>query len=230
MYCLYVIAEGIVSRVNTHHTSVRLEEIMLVNQIHISSLPVSSPEGNILTTPPLPLTPASNASDKSNVDGHATACILPSKFRRQWNCAERHCSCSCHRTAKTTRRFWALEYTPLDAFRQTCDNKSCNVTKYGGTFSFALSQLGIRWSAIIQFHILAAPGKFLFRPAFEVERIVSYTSPGFETLWRCQKDLITVEEALDRLVDLYRSDPSFKNHVNPGGKSYIEVRLLRCMA
>ena len=227
MSCLYLSAEGTVSRVNTRHTSVRLDEIMLVNQIHNSSSLVSSLEGNILTAPPLPPTPVSYSSDKPKADSQDMACILPPKFRRHWNCAERHCSCSCHRTARITRRFWALEYSPLDVFRQTCDSKSCNVTKYGGTFSFALSQLGIRWSAIIQFHILATPGKFLFRPVFEVERIVPYTSPGFETLWRCQEDLITVEEARDRLVDLYRSDPTFKNHVNPGGKSYIEVRLLR---
>ncbi|KAF8855102.1 hypothetical protein BDZ45DRAFT_805312 [Acephala macrosclerotiorum] len=211
--------------VNTRHTSVRLEEIMLVNQIHISSPLVSSPEGNIHTTPPLPPTPASYSSDKSNVDSHTIACIQPPKFRNHWNCAERHCSCSCHYTARTTRRFWALEYTPLYVFRQNCDNKSCNGNKYGGKFSFALSQLGIRWSAIIQFHILATPGKFLFRPGFEVERIVPYTSPGFETLWRCQNLLITAEEARDRLVDLYRSDPTFKNHVNPGGISYIEELL-----
>jgi len=110
-------------------------------------------------------------------------------------------------------------------FRQACDNKSCNATEYGGAFSFALSQLGIPWSAIIQFYVLAEPGKFLFRPAFEIERIVRYTSPGFEVLWRCKKNLITVEEARDRLIDLYRSDPTFKNHVNPIGMSYIEVRL-----
>ena len=70
----------------------------------------------------------------------------------------------------------------------------------------------------------------MFRPAFEVERIVPYTSPGFETLWRCKEQLITIEEARDKLVDLYRSDPTFKNHVNPGGESYIEVGLLTRIA
>jgi hypothetical protein len=67
----------------------------------------------------------------------------------------------------------------------------------------------------------------LFRPAFEVERIVPYTSPGFEILWRCQIDLITVEEAQKSLVDLYHSDPTFKDHVDPAGKSYIEVSILK---
>jgi hypothetical protein len=102
------------------------------------------------------------------------------------------------------------------------------MSRYGGKFSFALSPFGIRWSAIIQFHVLAAQGKFSLRPAFEVERIVPYTSPGFETLLKCENNLITFEEARDRLVDLYRSDPTFKNHVNPAGESYIEVGLSTC--
>jgi hypothetical protein len=227
---LYLVAKGIVSRVNTYQTSVRLNEVLLVNQIRMSSLPVSSQEVKILTAPPLPRTPASYSLEESKVASQDVACILPPKSRRYWNCAERHCSCSCHRTARTTQRFWALEYTPLDVFRQACNNKSCNFTKYGGTFRFALSQLGVRWSGVIQFHVHAAPGKFLFRPAFEVERIVPYASPGFETLWRCKQRMITIEEARDRLVDLYRSDPTFKDHVNPGGESYIEVRLLAYMA
>lgn len=209
---------------NTHRTRVQLEEIKLLNQIHSSTPLVSSLEANIHTTPPLLPTPDLYPSDKSKADSHAIACIQPPKLRRRWNCAERNCSCSCHHTARATRYFWSLEYTPLYAFYQPCDDKTCSVTRYGGTFRFALSQLGIRWSAIIQFHIHAAPGKFLFRPDFEVERIVPYTAPAFETLWRCQNHLITIEEARDTLVDLYHTDPTFKNHINPGGKSYIEVR------
>jgi hypothetical protein len=175
--------------------------------------------------------PASNSFDQSKIDSHDISCNLPLKIRRRWNCAERHCSCSCHRTARTAGRFWAFKYTPLDVVRQTCNNKSCNGTKYGGTVSFALSPLGIRWSAIIQFHVIAAQGRFSLRPGFDVERIVPYTSPGFETLWKCENNLITFEEARDRLVDLYRADPkSFKNHVNPGGKSYIEVRLFNLLS
>jgi hypothetical protein len=175
MSCLYVAAEGILSRANTRHTSVPLEEIILVNQIYNSSPLVSSPEGNILTTLPLPPTPVSYSSDKSKADSNDMACILPPKFRRYWNYAERHCSCSCHRTART-RRFWAVQCSPLDVFRQTCDSKSCNVTRYGAIFSFALSQLGIRWSAIIQFHVLVTPGKFLFRPVLKLSES-SHTLP-----------------------------------------------------
>jgi hypothetical protein len=213
--------------VNTCHTRVQLEEIKLLNQIHSPSPVDSSQEVNVHESLPLLLTADSYSSNKSEVDHQAMARIQPPKLRRQWNCAERACSCSCHRKARTTRRFWSLEYTPLSLFRQPCDNKSCSATKYGGTFRFALSQLGIRWAAVVQFHVLATPGKFLFRPAFEVERIVPYTSPGFEILWRCQIDLITVEEAQKSLVDLYHSDPTFKDHVDPAGKSYIEVSILK---
>ncbi|KIN05249.1 hypothetical protein OIDMADRAFT_51065 [Oidiodendron maius Zn] len=212
--------------VNTCRTGVQVEEIMLLNQIHSSSPIVSSPEANIPTTPPLLLTPDSYLSDKSKVDSNAIAYIQSPKLRSDWNCAERACSCSCHHTVRTAQSFWSLEYTPLYVFRQTCDNKYCGATKYGGTFRFALSQLGIRWSAVIQFYILAAPGKFLFRPAFDMERIVPNTSPGFETLWRCQNHLITVEEARDRLVDLYHSDRTFKDHVKLDGISYIEELVM----
>ncbi|KAH6671228.1 ankyrin repeat-containing domain protein [Halenospora varia] len=34
--------------------------------------------------------------------------------------------------------------------------------------------------------------------------------------------MITVEVARDELIGIYRSDPTFQNHVNPDGKSYIE--------
>ncbi|KAL0941661.1 uncharacterized protein CTRU02_204424 [Colletotrichum truncatum] len=58
-----------------------------------------------------------------------------------------------------------------------------------------------------------------------MERIVPYTSPGFEILLRCQNYLMTVNEARERLTELYRTDHSFVNHVDPSGKSYIEVLL-----
>jgi hypothetical protein len=185
----------------------------VATQNYISSPADPGPEGNIRTTPSL------------SPNSHAISCNLPPRVRRRWNCAERHCSCCCHRTAKTAGRFWAFNYTPLDVFRQTCNNKSCNAINYGGAFSFALSPLGIWWSATIQFQVLAAQGKFSLRQPLELERIVPYTYPGFETLWRCENKLITFEEARDRLVKLKNSDREFKNHVNPSGRSYIEVRI-----
>jgi hypothetical protein len=202
---------------------------MLVNLVYISSPLASSSEGNLHTALPLPPAPASSASTKSNGDSHNITCIQPPKSKRHRNCAERSCDCSCHHTLRTARRFWTLEYTPLYVFGQACNNKACNSSRYGGTFSFAISQLGLRWSVIVQLHILAASGKFLFRPALDVERIVPYTSPGFETLWKYQNRLIKLDEARGTLLELHRSDPTFKYHIIPGGESYIEVDSISYM-
>lgn len=173
----------------------------------------------------MPAITNSASSDQSEAVDDIIAYIPPTRSRRPWNCAERHCSCSCHRTARSTRRFWRLEYTPLGVLRQACDQQSCNATKYGGTFSFALSQFGIPLSAIIQLHVVLASGKISLRPSLEVERIVPYTHPGFETLWKCENQIITFEEARNNLVELHHTDPTFKSHVNPEGKSYVEVRI-----
>ncbi|EPE36215.1 Ankyrin repeat-containing protein [Glarea lozoyensis ATCC 20868] len=93
------------------------------------------------------------------------------------------------------------------------------------TTQFTLSQCAIPSSATIELFVLATQARFSLRPAFEVEHIVRYTSPGFETLLRYEKDIITVEEARDKFLDLFRSDSTFKNHVNPAGHSYIEELL-----
>jgi hypothetical protein len=64
---------------------------------------------------------------------------------------------------------------------------------------------------------------FELRPPLRVEPIVSYTSPGFETIWRFERSLISLEEARGRLVELHRSDESFRNHRDPAGNTYIHV-------
>ncbi|KAI7759836.1 hypothetical protein LZL87_009159 [Fusarium oxysporum] len=129
-------------------------------------------------------------------------------------------------TERTSRHFWALEYTPLAIFRQTCDKKSCNVVKYGGTFRFALSQLGIRWATVVQLYIVTTSGRYSLRPSIEVERVVPYTSPGFEILWKLRNRMISFEDGREELVHLRRTDPTFPNHVDPSGKSYIENLLM----
>lgn len=120
-------------------------------------------------------------------------------------------------------RFWAIEYTRLGIFQQTCDVKTCNMAKYGGRFRLALSQLGIQRSVVVQFHFLMGLGTFSLRPCLAIECTVPYTSPGFEIIWKCEKGLVTFEDARNTLASLYDTDPNFRYHTNPGGKSYIEV-------
>lgn len=171
-------------------------------------------------------TASANSSNLSSVSRQTITFVDRPRFRRRGDCLSRYCSCICHRTERTSRRFWALEHTPLAVFQQICDKESCNVVKHGGTFRFALSRLGIRWATVIQLYFVTTSGKYSLRSSFEVERVVPYTSPGFEILWNIREDIITFEEGREALVHLHRTDPTFPNHVDPSGKSYIEVWLL----
>ncbi|KAK1976778.1 hypothetical protein LZ30DRAFT_602800 [Colletotrichum cereale] len=210
----------------SHRTSQCLGEMMLVNRLHQPPAPVST---SAITNDPavpqiLPIASSRQSPGSFISMTNSLGMVAPrARARARRSCLSRSCSCSCHRTERTSRRFWALEYTPPAVFRQTCDVPSCNAAKYGGTFRIALSQLGVRWAAAIQFYILAESGKFSMRPCFEMERIVSYTFPGFELIWRCKDGFIGFEEARNGLLELKRTDPTFPAHVNPDGKSHIEV-------
>ncbi|KAK2036714.1 ankyrin [Colletotrichum somersetense] len=209
---------------NSHRILQSVNEMMLVNQLH--NMPAQPSISAAATDPAVALTPSA-ASSRQPPESLAPATKLQHMVvprpKLRGSCLSRYCSCSCHRTEKTSRRFWALEYTPLAVLQQTCDVPSCNAAKYGGSFRIALSQLGVRWAAAIQFYILVESGKFSLRPCLEVEPIVPYTSPGFELIWRCEMGLIRFEEARKGLIELKRTDPTFGKHVDPSGRSYIEV-------
>lgn len=145
--------------------------------------------------------------------------------RRRFDCTIKHCSCRCHYRVGISRRFWALDYNPWVALRGGCDRTECDATEYGVNLRVALSQLGVNWSLTIGVQVQLVANRVGLRPNLQVERIVPYTSLGFELIWRCKHGLITYEEAQTGLVKLHRSDPTFKNHVAPNGKSYIEVCL-----
>ncbi|EXF73448.1 hypothetical protein CFIO01_09569 [Colletotrichum fioriniae PJ7] len=91
---------------------------------------------------------------------------------------------------------------------------------------FALSRFGIKWAAMLECYIVSATGKLSLRPNLAVERIVPYGSLGFELITRCMFEEITLEDASAGFRQLYRTDPYFRHHVNPGGESYIECRFL----
>ncbi|KAL2692465.1 hypothetical protein Neosp_002874 [[Neocosmospora] mangrovei] len=70
--------------------------------------------------------------------------------------------------------------------------------------------------------LLAGTGSFSIQPALQVERVVKYTSPGFEIIWRLRRRLIKVDEACIAFRLLAREDPTLELHVDPSGSSYIE--------
>ncbi|KAG9254348.1 uncharacterized protein F5Z01DRAFT_723527 [Emericellopsis atlantica] len=145
------------------------------------------------------------------------------RTRKPDRCAANSCPCACHRMVATSRRFWALEYSPLAVFFQNCDTDTCSTTRYGINFRIALSQLGIERALVVDCFILSTFRGFSLRSAFTVEHVVPYTSLGFETIWKVQTRQISFREARETLTGMFRAGPGeFRQHVNPSGVSYIE--------
>ncbi|WKT50771.1 hypothetical protein QSH57_015741 [Fusarium oxysporum f. sp. vasinfectum] len=204
----------------------QLDEISLANRLSLSITQALSRDRDQTPSEELRLTPSTCSSMSPSVSRQTAELSRTYKIKTRRDCISRGCSCTCHRTERTSRHFWALEYTSLAIFRRTCDKKSCNVVKYGGTFRLALSQLGIRWATVVQFYIVTTSGRYSLRPSIEVERVVPYTSPGFEILWKLRNRMISFEDGREELVHLRRTDPTFPDHVDPSGKSYIENLLM----
>ncbi|KAL3294526.1 Ankyrin repeat-containing protein [Colletotrichum asianum] len=152
--------------------------------------------------------------------------IKRQKLKYRQDCLSRSCCCQCHHSERASGRFWALDYSLMGIF-QTCNVEECNAAKYGVNVRLALTQLGIHRSVVIKVHFLSGLGSFSPSFSLQTDCTVPYTSPGFEVIWRCQNGMIKYEDARSRLIHLYQSDPSFRYHVNPAGKSYIE-ELVRC--
>lgn len=128
-------------------------------------------------------------------------------------------------------RFWSFEFTPPAAiFYQPCRRNCCDTSRYGVRVQVALTRLGIRWSAIVQFQIDISPSKFAFRPAFYVLQTVPYTSPGFVILAELERQSIDIDVASQKLLQLSHDDPTIRHHVNPAGENYLEVSRCQPLA
>ncbi|KAJ2906668.1 ankyrin [Zalerion maritima] len=104
-------------------------------------------------------------------------------------------------------------YTPFSSILGTCDDPGCTAIQKGFSLRVALTQLGIPFAATVKFHFAAAEGQASLHPALKVERVVKYTSPGFQAIWKFERQIISIEETRDQLVSLSRSDPTFMSHV-----------------
>ncbi|RSM08691.1 hypothetical protein CDV31_008033 [Fusarium ambrosium] len=187
----------------------------------------------MIQTPNLgaPSNPEASSSSDLVMDSEALSSSSPVKHtphRRvmRRDCAVRACSCSCHRVSRISRRFWALDYIGLLPPGNKCDQPSCNASAYGFRLRVALSQLGIPWSVTMGLRLLARVGSYTIQPALQVERVVKYTSPGFEIIWRLENELIKVDEACMAFRKLAREDPSLNFHADPSGSSYIDTLLM----
>jgi hypothetical protein len=143
---------------------------------------------------------------------------------RQHTCGKRRCADSRHLTKTASGRFWAIEYSPLSAFLEENKTRRCSSTWLRFQLRVALSQYRIPWAIILGLDFQLAGGVLSLQPALQAQIIVPYTSPGFELIWRCQNWMLSVEDTCTALIEMSRSDPSWKNHRDPMGRSYIQVK------
>ncbi|WAO85987.1 Hypothetical protein NCS54_00324100 [Fusarium falciforme] len=167
-----------------------------------------------------------SSSSSSVTESEALSSFSPIKYtppRRivRQDCTIKACSCSCHRISRISRRFWALDYTGLFPPGNKCDQPTCTASAYGFRLRVALSQLGIPWSVTMGLRLLAGIGSFSIQPALLAERVVPYTSPGFEIIWRFKHRFMNADEACMAFRKLAQEDPSLHLHVDPSGSSFL---------
>jgi len=90
-------------------------------------------------------------------------------------------------------------------------------------FRAAFSQLGIPWAVILGVDLTVELGKFTLCPTLQLQRVVKYTSPGFEILWKLKEEALSWDDAEAQFRELYRMDPTFGSQVDPSGSGYLEV-------
>lgn len=122
-----------------------------------------------------------------------------------------------------SRRFWWLEYSPTIGFWYKCSNRCSTKHQWGAKLRLALTRINIPYAVTASFAFTCSNGQYALRPAVAIQPVVKNTSPGFEALFLCRFNHISVEECKSRLRDLAQSDGNFKYHVNPAGKGYLRV-------
>ncbi|KAJ3471747.1 hypothetical protein MRS44_001846 [Fusarium solani] len=160
-----------------------------------------------------------NPSSKS----HQEHRVVLSMARTSSNvCGARRYDCSCHLTS-VSGRFWFLQYTPLSSFIGKPNDKASGCRCMSLRLRMALSRFGVPYAIVasIGFQV-DGPGVEL-RPALRTERIVNYTSPGFETIWRLENGFISLSDARARFIQLYQSEGPLRDHKDPAGNSYIQT-------
>jgi hypothetical protein len=148
-----------------------------------------------------------------------------SSRRKLVNCAVRHCHCSCHRTRNQLHHLWGWEYSPLSILSRPCDAPECTAKRYRWGLKFALTRYGVPFMVSTSLEFLWGAGKYSLKPAFSLERVVNYTSPGFEALWHFSNGHLSLLDTQQQFRELARCDPSLKDHINPGGRNYVQVGI-----
>lgn len=182
-----------------------------------------------------PCDPESIGEPKQDTESSTTTAINPSPKSYQEHrvilsavkptsnsCGAQKYGCSCHLTG-VSGRFWFLQYTPLSSFIRKPNDKAPGCSCMSLRLRMALSRFGLPYAIVAGIGFMVDGSGLELRPALRAEKIINYTSPGFETIWRLGNGLISLSEACERFIELHRSNGSLRYDKDPSGKSYIQV-------
>ncbi|KAJ0420330.1 hypothetical protein BJY00DRAFT_323986 [Aspergillus carlsbadensis] len=128
-------------------------------------------------------------------------------------------------SSNQVHHLWGWEYSPLSVLSRPCDAPECTAKRYRWGLKFALTRYGVPLMVSTSLEFLWGAGKYSLRPALSLERVVNYTSPGFEALWRFSNGRLSVLDTQQQFRELARCDPSLKDHIHPGGRNYVQELL-----
>lgn len=152
--------------------------------------------------------------------------VKSSRVAKASRCGVRNCFCSCHLVQRTSGRFWGLQYTPVSVLFGNCNDKRCTTKRSQWNFRVALSKYGFPWAVIVGLEVISGTGRYAIQPTLRVSRVVPYTSPGFQIIWRWKTQQTTIAQAKAELSELHVKEPGFHLQVNPNGNDFIDVRSL----
>lgn len=88
-----------------------------------------------------------------------------------------------------------------------------------------LARVSIPWCLKASLDLRWGYGCYSIAPALELERIVKYTSPGYEIFWKCEIGILDLPSGLLQLDRLFRAGRASPLDIDPGGATWLEVSV-----
>ncbi|CEO58358.1 hypothetical protein PMG11_03088 [Penicillium brasilianum] len=210
----------------------RVTLLLNVSRCALLPIPPETPQSNNINPQTLPnvlSNPLEVPPSTENVTSQEISAALSRprdrRVMQKTSCAVRLCHCSCHMTENSRGRYWGLEYTPLSLILGHCDYDKCDMKRVQCRFRLAFNRIRVPWALLMDFESMLGSGKCSIRPALSLKRVVNYTSPGFEIMWRCENHLMPLADTLSQLRDLDKLPSPLQQHVNPDGENYVQALL-----
>jgi hypothetical protein len=140
-------------------------------------------------------------------------------------CLDGKCPCSCHRM--WTKKGWPCSWrisSPFALF-SSCDRAKCENRNFHVALQLSLVPAHLFHLLKLRLQLSWGERGFSMSTGLEPIRVVKFTSPGFEVLWKTITQQISPPDAQRDLTQLFETGQASPNDVNPKGLSLLEVAL-----